>query len=62
MSDKFSKKEAGYVPDAPGEERCRGCNMYANGICSLVRGPINPYGWCEYWDAKTSKVIPFARA
>ena len=63
ISDKMSKREAGYVATTLHREKCRLCTMYqAGGTCSLVRGPIDPYGWCTYYEPVARKVVPFARA
>ena len=48
----ISKETARYTPYAPGKRQCADCSMFRNNHCTLVRGQINPQGWCKHWTAK----------
>jgi hypothetical protein len=55
-SDADFRRAQGYVERSTREGRnCSGCNFYtaaapeACGSCSVVRGPINPGGYCNLW-------------
>lgn len=50
---------AAYVEAAPdASKKCSGCVQYepkgenACGGCKVVKGPINPEGWCKLWVVK----------
>lgn len=50
---------AAYVENAPDPaKKCSGCVQYqpgpqnACGSCKVVKGPINPEGYCKLWVAK----------
>ena len=52
--DKISKEEAEYTESSPHEDKqCQNCTMFIEGgQCSLVKGDIDPEGWCKYWEPK----------
>lgn len=49
-----------YTAPSPTPDRaCNGCNQWvpaapnACGGCKVLKGPIDPNGWCKLWAAKT---------
>jgi hypothetical protein len=54
---KMSKPEAGYVGSArsPRKQHCGACSMFLAETrrCTLVKGNIDPEGWCQYWERKS---------
>lgn len=55
------KKAAGYVNKPVGGKQCSGCALYnpakknpmkAMGTCKLVKGPIDPHGYCKFYSPK----------
>ena len=48
---KMTKKQAGYiVREKTSTEICAQCIFFiAPNDCSIVRGPVNPHGWCKYY-------------
>lgn len=55
-NDADFRRAQGYVEHSTREGRnCAGCNFYtaaganACGSCTVVRGPINPEGYCNLW-------------
>ncbi len=49
----ISQAEAAYTPLSGTALFCVCCSMFKgpNG-CTLVEGPINPIGWCKFWEDK----------
>jgi hypothetical protein len=54
-------KAAGYVTHPVGGKQCSGCQLYipaksnptkSAGTCKLVKGKIQPNGWCKFFTAK----------
>ena len=52
----IAKKEAEYQDDPKPFQRCSACRFWimghtavAQGTCQIVDGPINPNGWCKYF-------------
>lgn len=55
------KKTAGYVNHPVGGKQCSSCALFnpakkdpkkAMGTCKLVKGPIDPKGWCKFYSPK----------
>ena len=59
-ADKSTRTAMKYVgKSAKAEQNCANCALYlppkdggACGACSVVKGPINPAGWCSVWAKK----------
>jgi hypothetical protein len=49
---KISKREANYQEHPKVTQRCGGCSMFREGLCTLVAGRISASGWCKYWEKK----------
>lgn len=60
-AERSARTSLGYVEVSPHAARknCTNCNFYTAGPqgqcgeCTLVKGPINPNGYCNSWAAKT---------
>lgn len=52
---KHSKEEARYSRGHK-SAHCGICEHYQGGLCSKVKGYIDPDMWCEYFKRKSSKV------
>jgi hypothetical protein len=51
--DKIKKPDAKYQDKPKGQQRCEIClNFQPPSTCKIVRGPINPHGWCQFFAAK----------
>jgi hypothetical protein len=50
----ISKEEAKYRPWPKITQKCDTCSMFRrkDKACTLVRGEISEYGWCEHWEPK----------
>jgi hypothetical protein len=61
-AEKESRELYRYVPDSPHEDKkCHLCNYFIPptgnapcGTCQVVKGPINPDGYCTSWVKKIS--------
>ena len=59
-SDIKARKSLGYQDKSPmHEKRCKGCKLFVPasekrtcGGCAILRGPIDPNGYCTYWASK----------
>jgi hypothetical protein len=56
----LEKHKAGYEPTSSRNRGCRFCAAFtwgehpvADGSCTLVRGRVNPYGGCRFFDRRT---------
>jgi len=51
-SFKASQKVAGYIErDHPESQMCLQCHAFLPPTdCSLVEGPVSPWGWCNYYN------------
>lgn len=50
---KAFKQEARYQDEPKGSQRCSKCSMFRSPHgCIAVQGPIQPYGWCMFWEKK----------
>jgi hypothetical protein len=51
--DKIKQSDAKYQDQPKGQQRCEIClNFQAPRTCKIVRGPITPHGWCQFFAAK----------
>jgi hypothetical protein len=50
-SFKASQKLAGYIErDHPESQMCLQCHSFVPPTdCTLVEGPVSPWGWCNYY-------------
>ncbi len=47
------KQDAGYVEQTAKEnEKCSNCGWFKDGKCGIVKGNVNPNGWCRLWGTK----------
>jgi len=52
---KMSKNDSSYTDEAQGKDKCSNCEFAYKKvvrdryICSQIRGPIKPEGWCRLW-------------
>lgn len=60
VDGKISKKEANYHELSIDFMKCKGCMMYDALKCKLVRGPINPEGWCEHYISNSQSITGFS--
>lgn len=58
-ADKLTRTNAKYVDETPDlAKQCSGCQQFvpppgdACGGCKVVKGPINPKGYCTLWSKK----------
>ena len=54
--DRQARQAAAYVERSTnGNRRCLNCTVYTSagteacGSCTMIPGPINPYGYCSRW-------------
>lgn len=53
MPPKITKETAKYVPDSKNQSHCAICRMFrAPNECTLVKGDIDPQGWCKFWEKR----------
>ena len=57
----MDKKAAAYVNHPMGGKKCADCSLFipakknpmkSPGACKLVKGPIDPNGWCKFFTPK----------
>jgi len=55
----MTQAAAGYVSKSPNKNKCSTCTFFipgktkmAAGSCKLVKGTIQPGGWCKFYSAK----------
>jgi hypothetical protein len=51
-SFKATQKVAGYIErDHPESQMCLQCHAFVPPTdCTLVEGPVSPWGWCNYYE------------
>jgi hypothetical protein len=55
----MTQAAAGYVSKSPNKNKCSACTFFipgkkmgSAGTCKLVKGTIQPGGWCKFFSAK----------
>jgi hypothetical protein len=52
-ADKVTQADARYRSKPNGEQRCEICLQFLPpNRCRIVRGPISPRGWCQFFAAR----------
>jgi hypothetical protein len=52
-ADKIPQSEAQYQQQPKGQQRCEICLQFnPPNRCKIVRGKINPQGWCQFFAAR----------